>query len=212
MVSGLKERLSALLVDQKILTQEKLNEALVIQKEKKERIGDILMKLGYIVRENLVDVLSAELNVPAVRITKAKIPLDILKFIPKKIAELYCVLPLSVTAEALTVAMADPMNVNALDDIRRVSGKMIRTMISGEKEIRESIELYYGENVSQSIKDVMRDMASDESIELQDGSQQEGDNAMDLLRLTEDEPVVKLTNSILGEAVKRRSSDIFIEP
>lgn len=212
MVSGLKERLSALLVDKKVLSQEKLNEALVIQKEKKERIGDILMKLGYIARENLVDVLSAELNVPAVRLTKEKIPPDVLKFIPKKIAELYCVLPLSVTAEALTVAMADPMNVNALDDIRRVSGKLIRTMISGEKEIRESIELYYGENVSQSIKDVMRDMASDESIELQDGSQQEGTNAMDLLRLTEDEPVVKLTNSILGEAVKRRSSDIFIEP
>ena len=214
MANPLKDRLTALLVSNHVLTQEKLEEALKIQKEKKERIGDVLIRLGYISRENLLEVLSAELGIPAIHLPRYKIQPEVLRLVPKKMAELYCLMPLSQSGNTLTLAMADPMNIHALDDLKRMTRLDIRTMIATEKEIREAIEQYYGENVSQAIREVMKDMNLEEGLQLQEGdaSTLENGNAQDLLRLTEKEPVVKLTNSILAEAVKRRSSDIFIEP
>lgn len=212
MPKTLKERLIEGLVQSNILTQEKLDEALKIQKERKGRIGEILVSLGYISRENLLEVLSAELEMPVIRLARYKVQPEILKLLPKKMVEQHCVLPLSQFGTVLTVAMADPMNTIMLEDIQLKTGFEVRPVLASEKDIREAIERYYADSPAQTIEDVLKGIsASEENLEIQEAQSSEA-NTQELMKLTEDEPVVKLTNSLLMEAVKRRSSDIFIEP
>ena len=213
--SALRARIGQILIQKKLITPEQLMEALKIQKEKKERLGELLVNLGYISKDALLEVLSVELNIPAVHLARTKIPPEAIAMVPKKLADHYCLIPMALDEEKLSVAMSDPVNVNAIDDLKRATGKAIRPLLATDKDVREAIEQYYGENVTQAIQDVMKNM-SEGGLEVDDGSfgfsgSPEG-NAQDLLRLTEEEPVVKLTNTILSEGVKRRSSDIFIEP
>jgi len=216
MKSALRERIGQLLIEKKLITKEQLTEALKIQKEKKERLGELLVNLGYISKDSLLEVLSIELHIPAVHLARTKVTPEIIRLVPRKIAEKYCLLPVTEAEGVLSVAMSDPLNMNALDDLRHATGKTIRPLLAIDKDVREAIEQYYGENVTQAIQDVMKDISSEEGLEVQEGGfgsgAAEGGNVQDLLRLTEEEPVVKLTNSILNEGVKRRSSDIFIEP
>jgi len=206
---SLKERLSALLVQNKTITPEQLEEALKMQKESKGRIGDILVNLGYITSDNLIEVLSAELGIPFIRLRRYKIQPQAISSVPKKMAQLYGVMPLSKFGNSLTVAMKDPMNVVALDDLRRATGTEIRPLLADEKEIKESIDQYYADNVGQALEDVVKDL-DEEQIEIKAF---EGESStQDLLKLTEEEPVVKFTNLILYEGVKRRSNDVFVEP
>ncbi len=203
-----------MLVRRNLLTPDKLEKALKIQKEKKERIGDILVELGYISQDNLLEVLSSELNIPVLHLSRCRITPEVISLVPKKVAEHYCLIPVSSFESIITLAMSDPMNVNALDDIRRATGLEVRAFLASDKDIKEAIERYYGENTSASLEHVMKDMATEGSVELQDvsGVSSSDGTAQELLRLTEDAPIVKFTNSILAEAVNRRSSDIFIEP
>lgn len=210
----IKERLTSVLVERQLMTLEKLEEILSTQREKKERISDTLLKLGYISRENFLEVLSAELGVPAINLSRYKIQPEIVSMVPKKMAELYLLVPVSKIKETLTVAMADPLNIHAVDDLRRITQAQVRIMLAPEKDIREAIDQYYGENVSQALQNVMKDIDAEESLEVFEAGVTSvlSGNSQDLLKLTEEEPVVKLTNSIMAEGVKRRSSDIFIEP
>ena len=213
--SALRARIGQILIQKKLITPEQLMEALKVQKEKKERLGELLVNLGYISKDALLEVLSIELNIPAVHLARTKIPPEAIAMVPKKIADHYCLIPVALDDNRLSVAMSDPVNVNAIDDLKRATGKVIHPLLAIDKDVKEAIEQYYGENVTQAIQDVMKNMSED-GLEVDDGSfgssgHSEG-SAQELLRLTEEEPVVKLTNTILSEGVKRRSSDIFIEP
>ncbi|MGH7198916.1 MAG: GspE/PulE family protein [Candidatus Omnitrophota bacterium] len=210
----LKKRLGEILVQNLLLTQEKLEKALQVQTETKEKIGEILVKLGYVTREHLLEVLSAELDVPLIHLSRYKIDPEVLGLIPRKLAELYCLIPIARFANTLTVAITDPLNIHAQDDLRRLTNLDIRLLIASEKDVREAIDQYYGENVSQAIKNVIEGMATEEGLAVEDASAllSQESNAQELMRLTQEEPVVKLTNSILSESVRRLSSDIFIEP
>src|SRR3989338_2173341 len=143
MPPSLKDRLGPLLVQNNVLTQEKLDEALKIQREKKENLADILIRLGYVSRDNLLEVTSVDLGIPAIHLSRYKILPEVVKIISKKMAVLYNVMPVSLFGKTLTVAMVDPLNVNAQDDLRRLTGMEIRTLVAGEKEIKDTIEFYY---------------------------------------------------------------------
>src|SRR5258708_30425478 len=120
MAQNPKEKLNQLLVRKHALTAEKLEEAFKVQKEKKERIGDILVRLGHISKDNLLEVLSAELGVPPVYPAQHKVPPEVISLVPKKMAELYCLLPVAREDSLLSVAIADPLNIHAIDDLRRL--------------------------------------------------------------------------------------------
>ncbi len=214
MKSALRERIGQILIEKKLISSDQLTEALKMQKEKKERLGELLVNLGYISKDSLLEVLSIELNIPAVHLARTKIAPDVVRLIPKKMCDRYCLIAVDESEEVIHVAMSDPLNVNALDDIRHLTGKTVKPLLAIDKDVKEAIEQYYGENVTAAIQEVMKDMSED-GLEVSEGgigfSGGDG-NKQDLLRLTEEEPVVKLTNSILTEGVKRRSSDIFIEP
>jgi len=214
MSGGLQERLERLLVETNLLSSEKLQEALAIQKTKKERLSDILLRLGYISKENVLQVTSAEIDVPVIQLSRYKIQPDVVALIPKKIAQHYLLLPVSKLMNTLTVAMVEPRDLNAIDDLRRITHLEIRRVLAAEKEVKDAFEQYYGENVSQALKDVMKDFDEEGgSLQIEDthGANAAG-NAQELLKMVDDEPIVKLTNSIMTDAVKKRTSDIFIEP
>ncbi len=214
MAVAVKKRLGEILVESYGLENEKLEQALKIQSQTKEKLGEILVRLGYIPRQTLLEILSSELDIPSIHLSRCRVKSEVLSMVPRKIAELYCLVPISKLKNILTVAMSDPMNVYAVDDIRRLTSMEIRAILSSEKDIRDAIEQYYGENVTQAIKDVLEGMESPDAIELDEMStlaSQEG-TKQELLRLTQEEPIVKLTNSILTESVRRFASDIFIEP
>ena len=213
MAASLKDRLGPLLVQNNVLTQDKLDEALKIQREKKENLSDILIRLGYVSRDNLLEVISVDLGIPAIHMSRYKILPDVVKTIPKKMALLYCVMPVSKFAKTLTVAMADPLNINAQDDMRRMTGMEIRALLASEKDIKDTIEFYYGEKAGETAKDsAAKTAAGAASIKLDAFSASQQALAEDALSLIENEPVVKLTNSILSESLRLRSSDVFIEP
>lgn len=164
---ALKERLTNLLVLNKVLTQKQLDEALKVQKEKKERISNILVRLGYISRENMLEVLSVELGIPAIHLSRYKIEAEAIAVVPKKIAQIHTLIPVSRVGNTLTIAMADPMNMNALDDVRRVTSMEVRMLVANENEIREAVDQYYGENVSRAIQDVMEDIKLSDGFDIQ---------------------------------------------
>ncbi len=214
MASLLINRLTELLVETKLLTLEKLKEALAIQKEKKERLSEILLRLGYVTQENVLQVISAEVNVPVIQLSRYKIQPDVIALIPKKIALRYSLMPVSKLIDTLTVAMADPRDLKAIDDLRSVTNLEIRRVLASEKDIKDAYEQYYGENVSQALKEVMKDFDDEGSLQVDEGSAANAvsGSTQELLRLVEDEPIVKLTNSIMLDSIRKRSSDIFIEP
>ncbi len=199
-----KDRLGPLLVQNNVLTQDKLDEALKIQREKKENIADILIRLGYVSRDNLLEVISVDLGIPAIHLSRYKILPDVLKIISKKMAILYGVMPVSLFSKTLTVAMIDPLNIHAQDDLRRLTGMEIRALIASEKDIKDTIEFYYGDKTATAPKSSI--------VKPDTSSRAEQVLADDPLTLIENEPVVKLTNAILSESLRLRSSDIFIEP
>ncbi|HXV18961.1 MAG TPA: ATPase, T2SS/T4P/T4SS family [Candidatus Omnitrophota bacterium] len=209
-----KLRLGEVLVYRGILPKERLEEALRLQSETREKLGEILVRMAWVSSESLMEVLSAELQIPAIHLSRYKVEAEPLSMIPRKIAELYCLIPVSRLANTLTVAMSDPMNIHAIDDIHRLTKLEIRPLLSSHKDIKEAIDQYYGENVSEAIRDVIQDMSLEGSLEFEDAtsfSLQEN-TTQELLRLTQEEPIVKFTNSLLSESVQRYASDIFIEP
>ncbi len=214
-----KDRIGALLVQNNMLTQEKLDEAVKIQKEKKEALVDVLVRLGYVSRDNLLEVLSVDLGIPAIHLSKYKIRPEVLKIIPKKIAQLYSVMPVSVFAKTLTVAMADPTSIQALDDLRGMTGMEIRYLLASEKDIRDTINMYYEEKAAPAAPgdksdkpEAFKNAVQAPDLAVAAPAKPTVTLGGDAASLIENEPVVKMTNQILAEGLRLRASDIFIEP
>src|SRR3989338_570694 len=170
MATLLKERLVALLLQKKILSPEKLEQALKIHNEKKEKIEDCLVRLGYVSRENLLEVMSAELGIPTIHLSRYKIDPAVLSLVPRKLAEHYCLIPISSSGKTLTVAVENPTNVNAVDDLQRLTGLQVRVVLCSRKEICEAIEHYYGENATQEIQNVIENLDEGDKIQVSEDS------------------------------------------
>lgn len=207
MPSGLKERLSEILTKKGILTEEKLSEALKIQKEKGGSLGDILVALGAVSQNELLAILSQELGIPPISLSKYKIDPKVIKVMPKKIAVNYQMMPISQIGSVLTVAMADPLNVFATDDLKQVTGMEINPIITTRDDIRVAIEQYYGSAATTEIESLVR-----ETVAGSTAVKREEAETVDLKSLALTTPVVKLTDAIVLEAAKARASDILIEP
>lgn len=209
-MATLNDRIGSLLVQNSMLTQGKLDEALKIQREKKEKLSDILVRLGHVSRDNLLEVLSVDLGIPAIHLSKYKIQPDVVKLIPKKIAQLYSVMPVSKFGKTLTVAMADPTSLNALDDLRGMTNLEVRCLLAGDKDIRDTIATYYEEKkdaAAPTLAPTSAPSPTESAATTSDGYTETSSES-----LVENEPVVKLANSLLHKAIDMRASDIFIEP
>ena len=211
MVTSLKERLKQILINSNLISPGQLEQALKVQKKKGGRLGDILVEMGYINKKDLMLTLSQELNIPPVDLSKLQIKPEIIKLIPKQLVQHYGLVPVSRIGKTLTVAMSDPLNVFAMDDIKVLTGLSIRPIIGTEKSIERAIEQYYQAPTAEIMEDIIKDAAKSR-MELIEDAGEEALDSRDLLSLAQETPVIRIMNALLSEAIKRRASDLLIEP
>ncbi len=208
----MSQRLGDLLVKEKIITQEQLQQATKSQKENNSRLGAALVKLGFLTEEDFTNFLSRQYGVPAINLAYFEIDASVVKLIPFETAKRYQILPLSRVGASLTIAMVDPTNVFAMDDIKFMTGFNIEPVVASESSILEGIEKAYGTKQGDDLESVMQTMndLGETDVELQS---EEAEAALaDLERAADEAPIVKLVNLILTDAVKRGASDIHMEP
>jgi type IV pilus assembly protein PilB len=205
-------KLGEMLVKAGLLTPQKLNEALEYQKTNGGKLGLNLVKLGFVKEEDLTRILSQQYGVPSIHLVKVEIDDTVVKLIPSEVAQKYLIMPVQRSGSTLTIAMVDPTNVFAMDDIKFMTGYNVEPVVASEVSIKEAIDRYYGSIHALELKKVMDEMAHEEeqNLELLDEDEQ-----VDLAKLeasTEEAPVVRLVNLILTDSIKRGASDIHIEP
>jgi type IV pilus assembly protein PilB len=205
---SLKDRLIDALIKTEKITKKQLEEVLKRQKNKGGKLGKILVDLGYIEEKELVVYLGQQLNIPPINLSKYNIDPQVANLITERVAKRYQLLPLSKIGKTLTVAMADPLNILAIDHMKAMTGYKVKPVLSTEQDIVKAIEKTYGEK--EYIENILEEMEEPE-MELVD-EDEGGDEAIDLLSQTEQAPVIKIVNLILIESIKRRASDIHIEP
>jgi type IV pilus assembly protein PilB len=205
-------KLGELLIKAGLLTPQRLQETLDYQKSNGGKLGLNLVKLGLVKEEDLTRVLSQQYGVPAIHLGKHEIEAAVVKLIPSEVAQKYLIMPVTRTGSTLTLAMVDPTNVFAMDDIKFMTGYNVDPVVASEVSIKEAIDRYYGSIHALELKKVMDEMAHEEEQNLEVLEEDENVDLAKLEASTEEAPVVRLVNLILTDSIKRGASDIHIEP
>jgi type IV pilus assembly protein PilB len=205
-------RLGELLTKASLITQDQLKEALKLQKETGGKLGETLIKLGFVSEEDITECLSQQFGVPSINLAHFEIDSSVIKLIPADVARKYNILPVNKTGATITIAMADPTNVFAMDDIKFMTGYNVEPVVASELGIKAAIDNYYGTTSSLELKKVMEDLQTQENADLEVLEEDEEIDVEALAEGAEEAPVVKLVNLILTDAIKRGASDIHIEP
>ena len=197
-----RKRLGDLLVERGFLTPEQLEETLKRQSKAGKRLGDMLVDEGLISEDQLTEVISERLSIPRVSLDTMIIDPSVIQRVPVDLARRYTIIPVFAIGNTLTLAMADPLNFIAIDDIKYRTGAEIKRAVSTISEIKKAIDEYY--SVADSLRELMdrpKDPLDIVNIEEEDHTAREAET-----------PIVKLVNLIISKAVKDRASDVHIEP
>lgn len=194
-----KKRLGDLLVEAGVITDEQLMLALTEQKQSKLRLGDQLAELGFLSEQQLIEVLEFQLGIPHVNLYQQKIDPTILSIIDEELCRRHRVLPLRKNENKLVVAMSDPLDYYAIDDIRLSTGFQIEAVIAKKEELRLAIERYYGmqNSIDQMIKET---------------GYREDDEGNVITQQQDNSPAAKMVNQLINQAVQLGASDIHIDP
>ncbi|MFC1658573.1 GspE/PulE family protein [Candidatus Omnitrophota bacterium] len=208
---SLKERLTEILIKNKLITPAQLSQALEIQKKRGGRLSNIVVDLGFIKQNDLVFALSQGLGLPLIDLKRIKIDPAVLNIIPPKICRHHQIIPISQIGDTLTIAMADPLNIFAMDVLRNLTGFKINVIISTSEQILQAIDQFYPDATSGIIDDILEEI-SESKIELikEDKKMQPSDQELGLAG--RQGPAIRITNMILEKAIKAKASDILIEP
>lgn len=191
-----RKRLGDLLVEAGLITKEQL-ETTLQEKSSEEKLGDALLRQGLITEQQLIEVLEFQLGVPHINIHQYPIELETIQLVSREIAKRYQVMPIRTDGNQLFVAMADPMDYFAIEELRMATGFQIVPAISTKDELQRAITKHY--DLQQSLDEAMGDFAPDESVE-------------EAGITDEDSPIVRLVNQIISNAVQQRASDIHFDP
>lgn len=198
-------RLGELLVRENLISVQQLRKAQEEQQKSGARIGAALIKTGAIEEHKLTDFLSKQYGVPAINLKDFDIDPEIIKLVKKDVAEKHLVIPVNRAGPSLIVAMCDPSNIYAVDDLKFTTGYNIEPVVASEVSIREAIDRYYAEK-GLSLEEIVGEV---DDVEV---AHEEEENVEESARAAEDAPVVKLVNLILMDAIKKGASDIHVEP
>ncbi len=210
-------KLGEILIKEKIISQDQLKQALEYQKTNNCRLGNALVKLNFLTDDEVTAVLSRQYGVPSINLAYFDVDPAVIKLIPMDTSTKYQILPLSRVGSSLTVAMVDPTNVFAMDDIKFMTGFNIEPVVASETAIMEAIKKHYGSVEDIERKKELEDIVSfiddgmTEAVELE-AEDESGLSMAQLEKASEEAPVIKLVNYILTDAVKRGASDIHMEP
>lgn len=198
-------RIGDLLVAAGAITAGQLQQALEIQKQTKQRLGDVLIDNNFITEQQLIDALQMQLGVDFVDLTAVSIPLELAKYVPRAIAKKYCVVPVKLVKDELYVAMSDPLNFLAQEEIKASSHKRVVPMIATRRAVEQAISTLYGsEGTARAIEDMKREAGTQDIVPAQ-MAQSTDDSATAA-------PTIRLVNSVIERAFNERASDIHLEP
>jgi type IV pilus assembly protein PilB len=230
-------RIGELLLKEKLITPDQLQQALAQQKSNGGKLGYNLVKMGFVKDEQITALLSKQYGVPAINLASFKIDLTIIKLVPTETARKYQIIPLSRSGSTLTIAMTDPTNVFAMDDIKFMTGYTVEPVVASEVAITDAIEKYYPsgkggasgagakggkpgdkpatgstlEMASRGLEELQASLGGGaDDVEVLEELQEISAEA--LARQGEDAPVVRLVNVVLMSAIQKGASDIHIEP
>ena len=192
-----------------MISAEQLQRAQEESRRSGERLGNSLVKLGAIQEEDLTQFLSRQYGVPAINLAEFDIEPEVISLVSKDVATKHKVVPVNRAGNSLIVAMADPSNILAIDDLKFVTGYNIEVVVASEVGVNQAITRYYEKSSEAQLEQVMSELQED--VEYDEGSDEQV-NSLDLEKASEDAPVVKLCNHILLSAINLGASDIHIEP
>jgi len=205
-------KLGELLLKAGMITPAQLEKALEEQRSRGGKLGEILQKLGYVTEDDIIECLSHQYGVPSINLRNFDIDPAVAKLIPEDQARKHNIIAILKTGQTLTVAMADPTNIFAVDDITFSTGFKVDPVVASEEAIREAIDKVYGSTREVELKKVMEDLATVEEEALELLEEEEELDVAELAKESTEAPVVRLVNIILTDAIKRGASDIHIEP
>jgi type IV pilus assembly protein PilB len=207
-------RLGDLLVKEGLINQEQLQRALADQKGSNEKLGSILVRLDIINEDQLIDFLSKQYGIPSITLTQLDVDVEVVKLVPAQIARKYEVLPIKRAGNQLTLAMADPTNVFAVDDVGFMTNLQVVPVVASQGAIRKAIDRLY-EAQTGGLAEVISEMdAAVGDVEVVEGEDENWAKAdvFELKESADEAPVVRLVNMILVDAIRRGASDIHLEP
>ncbi|MFH1414264.1 MAG: GspE/PulE family protein [Candidatus Omnitrophota bacterium] len=212
-MATLKDNIIELLIKSKHLDKNQLDKALEIQKKRGAPLRKILVEQGLISEETLLSLLSEQLYIPTLHLTKYKFDPDVVNLVPERMVRQYSLIPLSKMGNTLTVAMSDPLNIFALDDVKVLTGCNVDTVLSPEEEILRVIDIQFGggtQDIQHAIDEAsLQENGEGLSVELKK------EDELDLSVISsesEGAPIVKLVDLMLTQALKKRASDVHVEP
>lgn len=199
-------RMGDLLVSVGLITQEQLQEALKVGKETRKRLGEVLISTGVITEQQMIEALEMQLGISFIDLSKAKIPTELARLVPKSLAKKHSVVPVQVVKDELILAMADPLNFMAIEDVRSATRKRVTPRIATAVAVDRAIAALYGD---EGAVNAIEEMVAAEGWPAASAAAQA---THDLDAESQSAPVVRLVNSILEQAVTVRASDIHLEP
>ena len=204
-----RRRMGESLVDTGVIDDKSLSKAIEIQKITKKKLGQVLLDMGVVDELEIAKTLSKQFNIPLVRLDNIEIPKEVIDLVPAEMAEGYLLVPVEVKGKGLLLAMANPLEPYAVDDVRFVTRMPIVIAVASQGEILRALEKYYPKKALQ--KDLKGTSSADGAVEVVQEKKEEED-IEDIKSLTERPPVVRFVNEILADAIKLKASDIHIEP
>ncbi len=210
----ISRRLGDLLVTDGLITPEQLQQALQEQKHAKEKLGSILLRLGMLNEDQLIGFLSRQYGLPPITLSQLDIDPEVLKLVPAQMAKKYEVLPVERVGNTLTLAMVDPTNVFAIDDVALATNLQVLPVIASQGAIRKAIERSY-EPQATTLSDMITALDEETNVEVLLEGVEEAPSKVDIFELKEsadEAPVVRLVNMVLVDAIRRGASDIHLEP
>jgi len=204
-LSVLATKIGEMLLKGNLISADQLRSALETQEKTRERIGTVLVKAGHIKEEELLAFLGRQFNLPVVDLSKYEVNSEVVRLLPEEMVQKHLALPINRIGAKMIVAVADPSNMAIIDGIGFKTGYSVELVLASERDITAAINKFFDR--SMEFKDIISEL--DEDLEV---IREEDIDAGDAERSVDDAPVVKLANYLLTEAIKRRASDIHIEP
>ena len=204
-------RLGDLLISASLITEAQLEEGLRLQKGTGKRLGTVLQENGFITESELIEALQMQLGIEFIDLSKVTIPTELVQVVPKNIAKQYQVVPVRMARDELYIAMSDPLNFYAIEEVRKAAKKKVVPMVAMTSAVERAIQVLYGnEGAAKAIEEMKREAAvtgeGTAAIDTAFAGNQVGDDSISQA------PAIRLVNAIIERAVTERASDIHMEP
>ncbi len=206
MINKTRKRLGDLLIDVGMISKDQLESAIDLQKKTGDKLGNSLIKLGFVTEDDIIQVLEFQLGIPHVKLEKYNIDKAAYLSIPESISRRYGLIPIKKENGILTVAMSDPLNVFAIDDLKIFSGLEIQPVIANHDDVNKAVDKYYSaQKAIKAVEEFKKEQISTLKINSEAAEEESTDEINNA-------PAVKVINSIIEQAVRNKASDIHIEP